>query len=82
MSESILIATSVRNNGDANYHVILDFDAEVPPRFEGLVSISDFTRKELASRIPATASVPYRIVPNFLADPGPRDAVDPAGLRG
>jgi glycosyltransferase involved in cell wall biosynthesis len=57
--------------GDASYRSIRDFEAAVLPRLDGLVFVSDFMRKELAARIPATTRVPYRIVPNFMADPGP-----------
>ena len=39
-------------------------------------TLFDFMRKEVASRIPATTNVPYRIVPNFLADPGPSSGAE------
>ena len=57
-------------DGDSTYRSIRQFEAEVLPRLDGLVFVSEFMRKEVASRIPTTTNVPYRIVPNFLADPG------------
>jgi glycosyltransferase involved in cell wall biosynthesis len=58
-------------DGDSMYRAIRQFEAEVLPRLDGLVFVSDFMRQEVASRIPQTTDVPYRIVPNFLAGPGP-----------
>jgi len=57
-------------DGDALYCAIRQFEADVLPRLDGLVFVSDFMRREVAARISATAGIPYRIVPNFLADPG------------
>jgi len=59
----------IREN-DAIYRGIRQFEADVLPRLDGLVFVSDFMRQEVVKRIPATSSVPHRIVPNFLADPG------------
>jgi len=58
------------SNGGRYYRAIQDFEADVLPKLDGLVFVSDFMRRELFGRIPATAGVPYRIVPNFLPDPG------------
>ncbi|AXS80116.1 glycosyltransferase family 4 protein [Dechloromonas sp. HYN0024] len=55
--------------GSPLYRSIQKFEADVLPRVDGLIFVSDFMRGEVTVRIPATASVPYRIVPNFLADP-------------
>ena len=55
--------------GGALYCAIRKFEAELLPRLDGLVFVSDFMRQEVSARIPATASVPFRIVPNFLPDP-------------
>ena len=57
--------------GSALYCAIRKFEANILPRLDGLVFVSDFMRREVAARIPATTEVPYRILPNFLQDPGP-----------
>jgi len=58
------------SKGGQFYRAIQTFEAEILPQLDGLVFVSDFMRRELAGRIPATIKVPYRIVPNFLPDPG------------
>ena len=68
MSEPILIDTMMRPDGDTGYQVILKFEAEVLPHADSLVFVSDFMSKELASCIPTTPNVLYRIVLNFWAD--------------
>lgn len=52
------------------FDAIRRFEADVLPRLDGLVFVSDFMRREILSRIPLAADVPCRVVPNFLADPG------------
>ncbi len=52
------------------YRSIRKFEAEVLPKLDGLVFVSQFMHTELTKRIPAIAKVPYAIIPNFLPDPG------------
>ena len=52
------------------YRSIQATEANVLPRLDGLVFVSDFMRRELVARIPEIGSVPYLVVPNFLPDPG------------
>jgi len=52
------------------YRAIQAFEAEVLPRLDGLVFVSDFMRRELVGRIPAITQVAAEVVPNFLPDPG------------
>jgi len=52
------------------YQAITNLEATVLPRLDGLVFVSEFMRRELLVRIPAIASVPACIIPNFLPDPG------------
>ena len=56
--------------GGTLYYAIRRFEAQTLPRLDGLVFVSDFMRRQVAARIPQTTNVPYRIVPNFLPDPG------------
>jgi glycosyltransferase involved in cell wall biosynthesis len=57
------------------------FEAEVLRKVDGLVFVSAFMRSAVIERIPAVASLPHRIVPNFLADPGePSDSSIDADL--
>lgn len=56
--------------GGALYCAIRKLEANVLSRLDGLVFVSDFMRREVAARIPATTATPYRIVPNFLPAPG------------
>ncbi|WP_153115702.1 glycosyltransferase family 4 protein [Rhodocyclus tenuis] len=67
--------------GGALYAAIRRLEAETLPKVDGLVFVSGFMRLEIAERIPATAALPYRIVPNFLADPGIRPDEDQLPLR-
>lgn len=57
-------------NGGRLYRAIRAFEAEVFPRLDGLVFVSDFMWRELARRIPAITGVATAMVPNFLSDPG------------
>lgn len=57
-------------NGGRLYRAIQAFEAEVLPRLDGLVFVSDFMRRELVGRIPAITKVAAEVVPNFLPDPG------------
>lgn len=57
-------------NGGRLYCAIQAFEAEVLPRLDGLVFVSDFMRRELVGRIPAITQVAAEVVPNFLPDPG------------
>ena len=59
------------------YRRICAFEAEVLPRLDGLVFVSQFMQRELASRIPAVSRVPAAVVPNFLPDPGEAGADAP-----
>jgi glycosyltransferase involved in cell wall biosynthesis len=49
------------------FHAIRRFEADVLPRVDGLVYVSEFMRKAIEQRIPAVARVPSVVVPNFLA---------------
>ena len=46
------------------------FESDVLPRLDGLVFVSEFMRRVLLKRIPAVERIPYRVIPNFLRDPG------------
>lgn len=59
------------------FQEIRGFEAEVLPRLDGLVFVSEFMRRELVARIPAIEPVPYRVVPNFLRDPDRTGANSP-----
>jgi len=51
------------------------FEAEVLPRVDGLVFVSEYMRDVVHERIPATRSTPWDLVPNFVDVPdatGPR----------
>lgn len=52
------------------FNSIRRFEASVLSRLDGIVFVSEFMRGEVVQRIPEMAGVPYRVVPNFLADPG------------
>ena len=56
--------------GGRLYRSIQATEADVLPRLDGLVFVSDFMRRQLIGRIPAITGVPCRVVPNFLPDPG------------
>ena len=60
----------------ALYRSIREFEADILPKLDGLVFVSEFMRRELIERIPAISAVPYAVIPNFLADPG-LPAADP-----
>jgi glycosyltransferase involved in cell wall biosynthesis len=53
---------------------IRTFEAETLPRVDGLVFVSEFMRNILLASIPSIRHVPYAVVPNFLPDPGEREA--------
>jgi glycosyltransferase involved in cell wall biosynthesis len=57
--------------GGALYAAIRGFEADLLPRLDGVVYVSDFMRREVAQRIPAAGKLPTLIAPNFLSDPGP-----------
>lgn len=57
-------------NGGRFYRTIQAFEAEVLPRLDGVVFVSDFMRRELVRRIPAITKVTAVVAPNFLPDPG------------
>jgi glycosyltransferase involved in cell wall biosynthesis len=57
-------------SGGQLFKAIRQFEFETLPKLDGLVFVSDFMRREVVERIPAVRSVPYRVLPNFLADPG------------
>lgn len=56
--------------GGSLFQSILRFEADVLPRLDGLVFVSEFMRRELTLRIPSIEEIPYRVIPNFLRDPG------------
>ena len=58
------------SNSGRLYRDIARFEGRVLPALDGLVFVSDFMRREVVRRVPAILSVPFRIIPNFLADPG------------
>lgn len=55
--------------GGRLYRAIQAFEADVLPRLDGLVFVSDFMQRELICRIPAITQVAAVVVPNFLPDP-------------
>jgi glycosyltransferase involved in cell wall biosynthesis len=57
-------------DGGKLYRSIQHFEADVLPKLDGLVFVSEFMQRELLKRIPAIAKVASAIVPNFLPDPG------------
>ncbi len=52
------------------YQAIREFEAEVLPKLDGLVFVSEFMQRELLKRIPSISQVQSAVVPNFLPDPG------------
>lgn len=63
------------------FRAIQALEADVLPRVDALVYVSDFMRRELQRRIPRLAAVRGQVIPNFLADPGaPRDRKPEADL--
>jgi glycosyltransferase involved in cell wall biosynthesis len=62
----------VIRSGGSLYHGMRRTEAEVLPSVDGLVFVSEFMQREIQQRIPAIASVPSRVVRNFVRDPGPR----------
>ena len=52
------------------YKAIRAFEAEVLPKLDGLVYVSEFMQHELLKRIPGLSQIPFAVVPNFLPDPG------------
>ncbi len=56
--------------GSPLFESIRLFESEVLPNLDGLVFVSEFMRLELIKRIPAIEKVPFRVIPNFLRDPG------------
>ena len=52
------------------YKAIRDFEAEILPKLDGLVFVSEFMQRELLKRIPSISQVQSVVVPNFLPDPG------------
>jgi len=50
------------------------FEARTIAALDGLVFVSAFMRRSLTERIPALASVPNAVIPNFLEDPSVADA--------
>jgi glycosyltransferase involved in cell wall biosynthesis len=56
--------------GGSLFQSIKRFESVVLPRLDGLVFVSEFMRRELLMRIPAIKKIPYRVIPNFIRDPG------------
>lgn len=52
------------------FRSILRLEEGVLPKVDGLVFVSDFMRRELHQRTHAVETVPSRVIPNFLDDPG------------
>jgi glycosyltransferase involved in cell wall biosynthesis len=52
------------------YRSIKQFEADVLPKLDGLVFVSEFMKRELSKRIPGITNVTSAIIPNFLPDPG------------
>lgn len=52
------------------FRAIQALEAEVLPRVDALVYVSDFMRRALLRRIPQLSVVRGQVIPNFLADPG------------
>ncbi len=52
------------------FQAIQRFESDVLPRLDGLVFVSEFMRRELTTRITSINEIPYRVIPNFLRDPG------------
>lgn len=46
------------------------FESVTIPRLDGLVFVSEFMRHELVKRIPEVKDIPYKVVRNFVRDPG------------
>lgn len=59
----------VRRDGGF-YKSMQAFEAEVLPRVDALIYVSDFMRRELERRIHSLSKVPFHVIPNFLVDPG------------
>lgn len=56
--------------GGALFRSIRRQEAEILPRIDALVYVSEFMRGELQRRIADIETVPSQVIPNFLRDPG------------
>ena len=52
--------------GGAVFDSIRAFEAQVLPKLDGIVFVSEFTRTTLLERLPDVADIPSVVVPNFL----------------
>ncbi|QCB47784.1 glycosyltransferase family 4 protein [Hydrogenophaga sp. PAMC20947] len=53
----------------AVYRFIQKMESEQLPLLDGIIFVSEFMREILYKRIPSVKSVPWKVIPNFLADP-------------
>jgi glycosyltransferase involved in cell wall biosynthesis len=61
------------------YRSIRKMEADVLPRLDGIVYLSDFVRQAVTRDIPATAKVPSVLVPNFIKPPTKTSPQGPSG---
>ena len=61
-----LVQRGVIARGGRTDRAMRRFEADLLPRLDGLVFVSDFMAKHVLAEIPAAAAVPCAIVPNFL----------------
>ena len=64
-------------NGGRLYRSIQGFEADLLPRVDGIVFVSEYMKRMLTERIPAIRKVKSAIIPNFLPDPGPIETHPP-----
>jgi glycosyltransferase involved in cell wall biosynthesis len=61
-----LVQRGVFARGSRSDRAMRRFEADLLPRLDGLVFVSEFMAKHVLTEIPAAAAVPRAIVPNFL----------------
>lgn len=61
------------------YRSIRKLEADVLPRLDGIIYLSDFVRQAVTQDIPAAAKVPSILVPNFIKPPPESSPRGPSG---
>jgi glycosyltransferase involved in cell wall biosynthesis len=73
------VEKGVLRRSDGLYRSIRESEAQILPRLDGLVFVSEFMRSHLHRILPGISRIPSAVIRNFVADPGAtgvRDAVD------
>ena len=61
------------------YQAIRRYEAEVLPRLDGIIYLSDYVRRAVERNVPGVAAVPSLLVPNFIRIPPAADLDGPNG---